>query len=47
MGLYVLDIKNPNGLVLAADYNFNSMHELEGNVEALNLVDLESEGLAG
>lgn len=42
---FILDIKNPNGLVLAADYDYNPVHELEGNVEALNLVDLESEGL--
>ena len=42
---YILDIQSPNGLVLAADYSYNPVHELEGQVEALNLVDLESEGL--
>ena len=42
----VNDIKNPEGLVLAADYKYNGMHELEGDLEALKFVDLEREGLS-
>jgi len=34
------------GIVLAADYQFNHVHQLEGDVEALKLVDLEAEGLS-
>lgn len=43
---FVLDIKTPEGLVLAADYKYNSLHELEGEVSALKLVDLDKEGLS-
>ncbi|RMZ96519.1 hypothetical protein BpHYR1_053024, partial [Brachionus plicatilis] len=43
---FVFDIKTPDGLVLAADHKPNQVHELEGDVDALNLVDLESEGLS-
>ena len=42
----ILDIKTPNGLVLAADSPNNDVHELEGEVYALNLVDMEREGLS-
>ena len=42
----VNEIKNPDGLVLAADYKYKAMHELEGDLEALKFVDLEREGLA-
>lgn len=43
---FVLDIKTPDGLVLAAEQRTKSVHELEGDVDALNLIDLEKEGLA-
>ena len=43
---FVLDIKPPEGIVLAADYKYKNIYELEGDVAALNLVDLEREGLA-
>ena len=43
---FVLDIKSPEGLVLAADQtNGCGVHELEGDLDALKLVDLEREGL--
>lgn len=42
---FVLDIKPPAGVVLAADYQYNQVHELEGDLQALRLVDLEREGL--
>jgi hypothetical protein len=42
----VLDIKPPAGVVLAADYQYNQTHELEGDLQALRYVDLEREGLA-
>ena len=42
---FVLQIKPPAGIILAADYEQNSSYELEGDVEALQLVDLEQEGL--
>lgn len=43
---FVLDIKTPEGLILAADYQYNSVHELEGDVRALSFVDLDREGLS-
>ena len=43
---FVTDIKTPDGLVLAANYRYNSLYELEGDVQALRLVDLDREGLA-
>ena len=43
---FVLDIKPPQGVVLAADYQYNNIHELEGDVGALKLVDLDREGLS-
>jgi hypothetical protein len=42
---FVLEIPTPEGLVLAANHKYNSLHELEGDVQALKLVDLEKEGL--
>lgn len=44
---FVTDIQSPDGLVLAANYKYNSLHELYGDVSALNLIDLEREGLGG
>lgn len=41
----MLDIKPPAGVVLAADYQYNQVPELEGDVQAMRLVDLEREGL--
>ena len=46
MPKFVLDIKAPNGLVLAADYIYNPIYELEGQLDALKLIDLELEGLS-
>jgi len=43
---FVTDIKTPDGLVLAANYRYNTLHELEGDVQALRLIDLDREGLA-
>lgn len=43
---FVREIKNPRGLVLAADEEPKSAHELYGDVHALSLVDLEREGLS-
>jgi len=43
---FVLDIKTPDEVgVLAADYKYNSVYELEGQLEGLKYVDLEKEGL--
>jgi hypothetical protein len=42
----VKDIKNPEGIVLAADYKYNALHELEGDVDALKLIDLDRQGLS-
>jgi hypothetical protein len=42
---YVTNIKTPDGLVLAANYRYNNLYELEGDVQALRLVDLDREGL--
>jgi hypothetical protein len=43
---FVLDIKPPAGVVLAAEASQSYAHELEGDVSALKLVDLDKEGLA-
>ena len=43
---FVLDIKTPEGLVLAANHKYSSFYELEGDVQALKLVDLDKEGLS-
>jgi hypothetical protein len=40
-----LEIKPPQGVVLAADYQYNGVYELEGDVQALKLVDLDKEGI--
>lgn len=42
---FVRDIKHPDGLTMAADYQ-QSVFELDGQVEALKLVDLDKEGLS-
>jgi hypothetical protein len=42
---FVLDIKTPEGLVLAADYKYSNVYELEGDVKALQLINLQEEGL--
>jgi hypothetical protein len=42
---FVLDIKPPASVLLAADVPQSNVHELEGDIEALNLVDLVKEGL--
>jgi len=41
---FVIDIKTPDGLVLAADYKYVS-NVLEGDLHALKLINLEREGL--
>ena len=46
MPQFILDIQPPNGAVLASDCAANPVHELEGDLDALRLVDLEKEGLA-
>lgn len=43
---YILDIAPPNGVVLASDTAYNPVHELEGDIDALKLVDLDREGLS-
>lgn len=42
---FILDIKNPDNMQLAADYRDSGVHELVGEVAALKLVDLNREGL--
>ncbi len=46
MPTFVTDIKTPEGVVLAANHNYNTLHELEGDVDALKLIDLDREGLS-
>jgi len=43
---FVKEIKPPVGVVLAAQHVYASLLELEGDVDALNLIDLEYNGLA-
>jgi hypothetical protein len=43
---FVKQIKAPPGIILAAEYYAKAVHELEGDVQALNMIDLEREGLA-
>lgn len=43
---FVKDIKAPDGIVLAADYIYVSPEELEGDLNALDLIDMEKEGLS-
>ncbi len=45
MPQFILDIQPPNGAVLASDCAVNPVHELEGDLDALRLIDLEKEGL--
>jgi hypothetical protein len=42
----VSEIPTPGGLVLAADYKPKNVYELEGDLDALNLIDLDNEGLS-
>lgn len=42
---FVFDIKSPDGIVLASEYKSSGIHELEGDLHALKLINLESEGL--
>ncbi|CAF0867990.1 unnamed protein product [Brachionus calyciflorus] len=42
---FVLELKSPNGIILAADCK-EETPQLEGDVEALKLIDLEKEGLS-
>ena len=43
---FVLEIKPPAGIVLASEMTNCNVHELEGDVEALQLIDLDHEGLS-
>lgn len=43
---FVLDIQTPSDLVLAADYKYNTVFELEGQLDAFRYVDLDREGLS-
>jgi len=42
---FVYDIKTPEGISLASDHHQRAHHELEGDIHALKLVDLDHEGL--
>ena len=42
---FVLDIKTPEGLVLAEGFKYSSVYDLYGDVSALKLVDLAANGL--
>ena len=42
----VTEIKCPEGISLAANHKYKAVHELEGDIEALKLIDLEKEGLS-
>jgi Ca2+-binding EF-hand superfamily protein len=42
----VCEIPTPGGIILAADYKPKNVHELEGDLDALNLIDLDNEGLS-
>jgi hypothetical protein len=46
MPQFVLDIKTPDGLLLAAESQTQTFYELEGDVQAMRLVDLDKEGLS-
>ena len=43
---FVTQIRPPTGIVLAAEHRPTNVHELEGDIEALNLIDLDREGLS-
>jgi hypothetical protein len=45
MPQFILDIPTPNGIVLAANTVNNSSYELEGDLDALRLINLDREGL--
>jgi hypothetical protein len=42
----VSQVPTPDGLVLAADFKQKNIHELEGDIDALGLIDLDHEGLS-
>lgn len=43
---FVKSIKTPADVgKLAAEHNYNDVHELEGDLDALKLIDLDKEGL--
>ena len=42
----VAEVPTPEGLVLAADYKKNNVYDLEGDIDALSLIDLDQEGLS-
>ncbi len=46
MPQFVKDIRPPEGLVLASESGETDVGELEGDIEALSLVDLSAEGLS-
>ncbi len=41
----VNQIQTPEGIILAADHVAKKVHELEGDIQGLSLVDLDKEGL--
>lgn len=43
---FVVDIQPPEGVVLASQSRNEPVYELEGDIEALNYVDLDKEGLS-
>jgi len=43
---FVRDIKAPSGLTLAADFSSTGTYELEGDIQALSLIDLNANGLS-
>lgn len=43
---FVLEIKPPAGIILASDTKNSSVYELEGDIQALSLIDLDQEGLS-
>ena len=43
---FVREFSTPAGLVLAAESSFSGFYELEGDVAALKLIDLNANGLS-
>lgn len=43
---FVLEIKPPAGIILASDTKNSQVYELEGDLQALSLIDLDQEGLS-
>ena len=43
---FVKEIRPPTGIVLASEHVSSGLHELEGDVDALKLIDLDYEGLS-